>query len=432
MNLITEISQEQRRSLSQVMLGNPHERARNWLLDNYMVAGNGDQGWPHVPGDPNPSEWGGTLDALRGLLACGVRLNEPKLSGALEWLLSRQHPDGGFGSREMGYSAAEPTAWTLVLLHEAGFPASNGSVIRALGYLRACLAKDGSVGTSPLDCSTDVALQRIYPAALACWALGLWSDERAKDVARYLWRQQIPASGLWSVRPGAAGNAATTAQVIVALLASSSADANEPRIVRAIEAIVALQLPDGSWESVTETWFSLSQPNIPLQCQEYTTGWALFALSRAGVRVDGPGFAGAVDFIVRSQQPDGAWIHDELDGREYVWCVGRAIEALTAAKGQVIEYAAGSLVTTPYNARVTGASLAFQRFLQFVRVNILGLVVAILVCLYARDYIVSFVNEVMLRIKPDLPSVANNLISQIVWVGSIFVMSYILNRIRNR
>ncbi len=251
---LERLSDDERRSLRSVALGRPLASAAAWLHSQRVTNGV-ETGWPHLAGGGSPSEWGGTVDALRALIVAGASPSEPALASSLAWLVSRQRSDGGFGSREMGYSAAEPTAWVAILLHEAGAEPSQPVVVRALDFLESCIDSQGAVATSPNDLAAGDTSRR-YPALLACWALGLWQRVSGEAVARKLKADVDRHSGLWAVRGGAAHSVATSAAIVVALIRGGYAGASDELVRRAARSILDAQLPDGRWAASSETWFS--------------------------------------------------------------------------------------------------------------------------------------------------------------------------------
>ena len=80
------------------------------------------------------------------------------------------------------------------------------------------------------------------------------------------------------------------------LLVALRAGAPRVEIDAQVSALEALQRPDGSWAQTPE-----------MQGDAYATGQALYALGKAGKRVSDPAAGSAVEFLLRSQQPDGAW-----------------------------------------------------------------------------------------------------------------------------
>lgn len=65
----------------------------------------------------------------------------------------------------------------------------------------------------------------------------------------------------------------------------------------AIDALLALQRPDGGW----------SQTVPELKSDAFATGQSLYALALAGYSIERPEIQRGVDFLVATQQPDGSW-----------------------------------------------------------------------------------------------------------------------------
>jgi squalene-hopene/tetraprenyl-beta-curcumene cyclase len=87
----------------------------------------------------------GTWSSLCALNACGIDRKSAEIRKAVEWLLSIQNPDGGWGeggtSYKLDYRGQEPsastssqTAWALLGLMAAG-EINNSAVERGVGYL---------------------------------------------------------------------------------------------------------------------------------------------------------------------------------------------------------------------------------------------------------------------------------------------------------
>jgi hypothetical protein len=63
-----------------------------------------------------------------------------------------------------------------------------------------------------------------------------------------------------------------------------------------ITAVEADQAADGGWSQT---------PEMPSDA--YATGQSLYVLSRAGLKLDSPSLRQGVDFLVRTQLPEGSW-----------------------------------------------------------------------------------------------------------------------------
>jgi squalene-hopene/tetraprenyl-beta-curcumene cyclase len=136
-----------------------------WLLDQqyrqrhpYTGAAPGGWAWTDLPGGvPDADDTAGTLLALRKLGASGREVEGAARAGVW-WLLGLQNRDGGiptfcrgWGTLPFDRSAPELTAhalqaWAAWRKHSSGRLAAaiDGASVRAVGYLRATQAVDGS------------------------------------------------------------------------------------------------------------------------------------------------------------------------------------------------------------------------------------------------------------------------------------------------
>ena len=158
-------------------------RADNWI--RWSQASDGS--WRGV--------WGvqfiyGTLFGIRGLLAAGAGPGDPALRQACQWLLERQHDDGGWGEHHSGclsgqYIAHEQsqviqTAWALIALLEAGDSSWN-AISKGARYLLDAQQEDGSwprqdmAGVFFRTALLDYVLYRQY---FPLHALGLYEQRR--------------------------------------------------------------------------------------------------------------------------------------------------------------------------------------------------------------------------------------------------------------
>ena len=95
----------------------------------------------------------GTWSVLCALNAAGVEPDAPEMRRAVNWLVSIQNPDGGWGEDGASYkldyrgyeaapSTASQTAWALLALMAAG-EVDNPAVARGIGYLASTQGNDG-------------------------------------------------------------------------------------------------------------------------------------------------------------------------------------------------------------------------------------------------------------------------------------------------
>lgn len=95
----------------------------------------------------------GTWQAIRGLTTIGVEASDPMVRRGVEWLLSTQNEDGGWGENCLSYtdpgckgqgaSTASQTAWAVMGLMSAG--ETRGEAVRAgIDYLIGTQKEDGA------------------------------------------------------------------------------------------------------------------------------------------------------------------------------------------------------------------------------------------------------------------------------------------------
>jgi lanosterol synthase len=145
-----------------------------------------------------PGFWGvnftyAMFHVLQALRAAGLSVTDPRLRKAANWLIARQHADGGWGEQYTGCShdrfvdrpesQVVQTSWAVLALMEV-MPVAAEPIRRGIGWLRSKQKEDGSweqqgvtgvfIGTAMLD-------YRLYPSYFPVWALArfhrLWRRE---------------------------------------------------------------------------------------------------------------------------------------------------------------------------------------------------------------------------------------------------------------
>jgi squalene-hopene/tetraprenyl-beta-curcumene cyclase len=157
--------------------------------------------------EPNGSwfgRWGtnyiyGTWSALCGLNAVGIRPDDPMVRRAVDWLISRQNPDGGWGEGGVSYwpdriaddrcaSTPSQTAWAVLGLM-AGGEVANPATARGIRFL---INNRNAAGLWDEEDFTAVGFPRVfylryhgYPAIFPLWAIARYRtmvDEGQREV----------------------------------------------------------------------------------------------------------------------------------------------------------------------------------------------------------------------------------------------------------
>jgi hypothetical protein len=399
----------------------------SWLESSLIEdPPSGAYGWGHYRGEDEPTVWGGTVDSINALLSLGVPALDPRLSKATNWIRSQQRPDGGFGSRELQYSAAESTAWVVIVLTRMGLSAQSDAVLaRAVDYLRKCVGPKGSVSTTPMD-STD---PRTMPAALTLWALALQGTDPVTVglIAENLRLGQEPTSHGWGVSFGAPANPSNTAQVLIALRwAGIARDAVWVR--EAADYLLSAQRGDGSWRNSSDEWFTAATPHLPYRCSNFGTAWGLTAMLWFPEGPYADSSWRASERLIAAQLPGGAWQFDAYDPKEHVWCSAQALTALSLWRA----VDGGG----PQHPKVAAVMRSFRAGLTWLRGSLLYLLVAALVLWQFRSPIVALVRRISDSFDLDPQGIATNLVSSLIWliftIGLGWALRSLVGRSKNR
>ncbi len=405
-------------------LENSLSKAEKWLRSLFRQTSTA-AGWGHHK-DEDPTEWGGTLDGIRGLIAMKESPNAPMLVSASAWLKGRQNPDGGFPAREMKYSPAEATAWVVIALHDMGWDSHNDPhVEKAIGYLENCVDVDGGAATTPRD----ITNPRTLPTALVLWALALQGndqDQRRSKMVKRLRLMQEPESKGWGIGVGATPNAATTAQVLHALhMAGVSQDLDWIR--DGVAYLLKHQNEDGSWQNSYDEWFTADLDRVPSRCVHYGTSWALLTLTdfpedarcRAAAEH-------AVRYLLgRQEQASGAWLFEDYDPTEFVWCTTQIMVALT--KWQRIN--------TNHSKDVQKTGLVYElrrtarKLINWTRESFLYLAFGALCVAQIWGYIATALRAVLSSFKLDPEGIWTNLASSLIWASLAVALAWLGKRI---
>ncbi|GAA2855832.1 hypothetical protein GCM10010517_14070 [Streptosporangium fragile] len=325
----------------------------------------------------------------------------------------------------MRYSPAEATAWIVIALKDMGWDVGNDEHIRrAVSYLHRCVDLQGGAATTPRD----IANPRTLPTALILWALSLQEgddDIRGKMITRL--RTVQDESGGWGIAVGAAPNAATTAQVLHALRVAQC-----PQEVKWLkdgtEYLVDRQQPDGSWKNSYDEWFTAELEGDPSRCVHYGTGWALLALADFP---DDPGCRKAAERAVRyllgCQRPSGAWLFEEHDPVEQVWCTTQVMVALTSwQKTRPVHYETGGK-----GGAVRGVGRSAAGLVRWARESFLYLAFGALCVSQTWGFIQPQLAKVLATFKLDAAGIWTNLASSAIWAALALLVAWLGKRIHS-
>jgi squalene-hopene/tetraprenyl-beta-curcumene cyclase len=274
-----------------------------------------------------------TCLALIGLSDAGLPSDHPALARAAQWLVSEEitihgdwavrRPDlapGGWAFEfendwypdiddtaevvmalrrveqvdDIAASAARGAAWTLGMQSRDGaWAAFDADNTRAL-VRRLPFCDFGEVIDPP---SVDVTAHVVEMLARE----GMTDDPRVRRGVDYLLREQ-EADGSWFGRWGANHVYGTGAAVPALVEAGFSPE--HPSIRRAVAWLESVQNEDGGWGEDLRSYVDRSRRGRGASTASQTA-WALLALHAAGERGDSA--RRGLDFLVRTQLPDGGW-----------------------------------------------------------------------------------------------------------------------------
>lgn len=143
----------------------------------------------------------GTWSVLCALNAIGINPQDPMMRRAVEWLMAKQRPDGGWGEDGGSYWAGKPkgegpastpaqTAWAVIALMAAA-EGDSDAVSRGIGWLIGAQKADG---TWDEEHYTAVGFPRVfylryhgYKAFFPQWALARYKNLHESNAPNVLW-----------------------------------------------------------------------------------------------------------------------------------------------------------------------------------------------------------------------------------------------------
>ncbi len=286
---------------------------------------------------PCPSPVWDTALAANALIESGLRRDHPALARAGEWMLDRQIPAPGdwqvkrphvpsggwaFQYHNDFYPDLDDTGMVLMALEKmAGLDPARVRAARADGLAWFLGMQGGDGGWASFDADNNRMILNNIPFAdhgalldpstedLAgrglelLGTLGFGLDHPAVEPAIAFLRRTQASDGPWYGRWGV--NYVYGTWSVLRGLRAIGVDLNAAWVQQAVRWLRARQNPDGGWGETCASYNNPSLagrgPSTPSQ-----TAWALLALLAAG-HAEGPELERGVDYLFRTQRPDGSW-----------------------------------------------------------------------------------------------------------------------------
>ncbi len=295
-----------------------------------------------LPWPKNPFSWRGAFHLLDRVLrhvpwSPGVRRHA--IRSAEHWILAHQEADGSWGGIQ------PPWVYSMIALSSLGYPTDHPVMRRALEGMEHFGVHDEE-GWRVQPCVSPV-----WDTGLAATALldaGLDPSHPAIVKANtWLLKNQVFAPGDWQVRTPhtPAGGWAfefanqgypDTDDTAIVILALRKAGAGEEAIKKAVRWLEGMRGSNGAWGSfdvdnthdlVTKIPFADFGETIDPPSED-VTAHILEALGLLGYPPEHPILQGAVDYLLRQQEPDGSWWGRW--GVNYIYGIGAVLPALRA------------------------------------------------------------------------------------------------------
>jgi squalene-hopene/tetraprenyl-beta-curcumene cyclase len=292
--------------------------------------------------------------AVRALVDAGVPRDDQRLVDAVTWLLEKQivarygdwavknragKPGGwAFEFENAWYPDVDDTAVVAMALAAVEHPDRRrvrGSLARASQWVETMQCKNGGWGAfdvdndqdwlnrvpygdlkAMIDPATADVTARVLEMATRC-KLDVFDDARYERGLRFLLEEQ-ERDGAWWGRWGV--NYVYGTSGALAALGPARADARIDRaVVRGAVWLRSVQNADDGWGETTETYKRPALRGIgPSTASQ--TAWALIGLLETASRLPAlaeeyaPAIERGVDFLLRTQRPDGNWDEPEFTG----------------------------------------------------------------------------------------------------------------------
>ena len=231
-------------------------------------------------------------------------------------LLASQKPDGNWGSRDYYLPRASlGTFWVLTVLGDLGLTAEDEHVRRGCDFMfthqrengkfsrRRRVSGQGMVWREDTEPCTHARIVRFL------LQFGFAQDPRVRQAIDWLLPIQRD-DGMWFCRDeGRRGCLRATIDVL-RVAALDPPTASQPGIPQAADAVCELLMePRMSRYHVGDKWGTWEGLKYPYY--GFSVISALDALARLGYTPEEPKIAGAVEYLLSRQSPDGTWPMDE-------------------------------------------------------------------------------------------------------------------------
>ncbi len=268
----------------------------------------------------------------------------PGVRAAHRWMLDHFENSDGLGA------IFPPMIYTVIALHALGYDADDPAVRWAMRQLDDLLIEeDGAVRVQPCVSPTwDTAITTI---ALADSDIPAFHPALLRS-ARWLLEREVRSPGDWSRRGSKVEPSGwhfqyqnehypdidDTAMVLLALQRTTLVDSPEVRAAtgRGVDWILSLQNRDGGWAAydrdvtnrvLTKIPFADHNAILDPSCADITLR-VVELLGLLGHRADHPAIARALDYVWKTQEPEGGWYGRW--GINYIYGTWQVLQGLAA------------------------------------------------------------------------------------------------------
>ena len=269
----------------------------------------------------------------------GSAMAKEKSFRALDWLKNRQLSDEPGDWREKHprlkgrgwpfqfnnphYPDLDDTAVVAWAMHQTRHECYQESVARATDWICGMQSKNGGFAAFDSDnrhyylneipfadhgALLDPPTSDVSARCAALLSQVGHHEQELKACLDYLLEEQ-EENGSWFGRWGTNYIYGTWSVLVTLEIAGASPD--QPHIQRAVKWLNAMQRPDGGWGEDCDAYFHPEKGGQGCASTSFQTAWALLGLIAAG-QSDSPEVLRGVQYLLRTQQPDGLWKDDSF------------------------------------------------------------------------------------------------------------------------